>query len=500
MKKIALFSLMLVLGLVGNSFAGKGCVIQNCKGKGNDCLGAYDFSFKAEGSQSEAYICETGECGDGTVILSPDLEKAFICEIAAGWNNFAGFGDDKWSSYIDKINWCDDEQIRMLRNKDIRGNWLYNSTSDLHRKKTIVNTTEIEYYSKNDSGNAVVFSSKNLCFAWTCEYGFHVSADGKSCEEDSAHATPSGDCQADEERATKNISITGMCTGAECTPIVNGQCYKKKYLRCMEAIDEKKETKITWNGQDCVCTDDKKEFDYDSKQCVAKNKSTGKTCKELYGKYPERLACCEAGKDTKWTGSVKDGTCSCVDKTKDWDSAKKQCVARQNDDNSEYSDCYYNYDVNIRCANGNTYHERGSELLKKSQLNGLNCADFNSRFEKDDRKWQELYGDLCKDSVQNLPDGPSTTELSNAVSKLEAFTKTAESNKSVWKDSEGKFNTARLASDLTAGVVLGTVGGVVSGVVIKKKQIEKGFDVLHCAVGGQKVADWGDTFSVGFRR
>ncbi len=43
---------------------------------------------------------------------------------------------------------------------------------------------------------------------------------------------------------------------------------------------------------------------------------------------------------------------------------------------------------------------------------------------------------------------------------------------------------ARLASDLTAGVVLGTVGGVVSGVVIKKKQVEKGFDALHCTVGG----------------
>ncbi len=69
-----------------------------------------------------------------------------------------------------------------------------------------------------------------------------------------------------------------------------------------------------------------------------------------------------------------------------------------------------------------------------------------------------------------------------------------------WKTADGKFNTTRLASDLTAGVVLGTVGGVVSGVVIKKKQVEKGFDALHCTVGGQKVADWGDEFSVGLQR
>ena len=75
-----------------------------------------------------------------------------------------------------------------------------------------------------------------------------------------------------------------------------------------------------------------------------------------------------------------------------------------------------------------------------------------------------------------------------------------DNNKSVWKNAEGKFNTARLASDLTAGVVLGTVGGVVSGVVIKKKQVKKGFDALHCTVGGQPVADWGDLFNVGLRK
>ena len=29
--------------------------------------------------------------------------------------------------------------------------------------------------------------------------------------------------------------------------------------------------------------------------------------------------------------------------------------------------------------------------------------------------------------------------------------------------------------------------------------IEKGFDALHCTVGGQTVTDWGDTFTVGLR-
>ena len=69
--------------------------------------------------------------------------------------------------------------------------------------------------------------------------------------------------------------------------------------------------------------------------------------------------------------------------------------------------------------------------------------------------------------------------------------------RSVWKDKEGNFNTARLISDSVAGVVLGTVGGVVTSTVIKKNQVEDGFEDLRCAIGGQNVAHWGDEFVVG---
>lgn len=54
----------------------------------------------------------------------------------------------------------------------------------------------------------------------------------------------------------------------------------------------------------------------------------------------------------------------------------------------------------------------------------------------------------------------------------------------VWKNAEGKFNAARFASDATAGVVLGTVGGLVSNKLVKKNQIKKGFESINCSVGG----------------
>lgn len=93
----------------------------------------------------------------------------------------------------------------------------------------------------------------------------------------------------------------------------------------------------------------------------------------------------------------------------------------------------------------------------------------------------------------------NTAAINNAKAVLSAFFAKAESDVSVWKNAEGKFNTARLASDLTAGVVLGTVGGLVSSVVIKKAQVKKGFEALQCYIHGYKVADWGDVFEASLR-
>ena len=60
---------------------------------------------------------------------------------------------------------------------------------------------------------------------------------------------------------------------------------------------------------------------------------------------------------------------------------------------------------------------------------------------------------------------------------------------SEWRDAEGRFNAARLASDVTAGVVLGTVGGIVTAKVVKKNQLKRGFEDINCSVGGQNVAN-----------
>ncbi|MDW3024493.1 MAG: OmpA family protein [Alphaproteobacteria bacterium] len=83
--------------------------------------------------------------------------------------------------------------------------------------------------------------------------------------------------------------------------------------------------------------------------------------------------------------------------------------------------------------------------------------------------------------------------------KLSTIHKEFRGKRSVWKDAEGNFNTARLASDGIAAVVLGTVGGLITSNVVKKNQVEDGFEDIKCTIGGQNVAQWGDQFRVGIQ-
>ena len=94
---------------------------------------------------------------------------------------------------------------------------------------------------------------------------------------------------------------------------------------------------------------------------------------------------------------------------------------------------------------------------------------------------------------------PSDTKAPEVFTKLDAILDEHFTKSSVWKNDEGKFNTARLASDSIAGVVLGTVGGIVTSHIIKKNQIKTGFQDLKCTIAGQDVADYGDEFRVSIK-
>lgn len=118
------------------------------------------------------------------------------------------------------------------------------------------------------------------------------------------------------------------------------------------------------------------------------------------------------------------------------------------------------------------------------------------------RKWKNIASQkYVDDLINNLPNNANTEyinalhNIQTSMTTLSAFYAGIERN--VWRNEDGKFNTARLVSDATAGVVLGTAGGLISNKLIKKNQVRKGFDGISCYVGGQLVADYGDEFTVG---
>ena len=332
----------------------------------------------------------------------------------------------------------------------------------------------------------------------------------QECVSGGSDTDQNGKCEEGKEKATKSITVTSVCTGELCEPIVAGRCYDKEFLKCMEAVDRGEAA--NWNGKTCNCGD-KQKWDKKTYSCTAK----GKTCEELHpNASAERLACCRAGGATTWSGSETSGTCSCK-YGKEWTYTQGARTGQCVDKNvsvvpGEESDCYYTFNVDINCSNGTKYTAGERVKLTKeqaAQFGGCDATaariqsveDIIEKTKKEYKAAANLMLLICGSSSASVqPNGPSATELSDATSTLESFVSRASSEASVWKDADGNFNTARLASDLTAGVVLGTVGGVVSGVVIKKKQVEKGFDALHCTVGGQKVADWGDTFKVGLQK
>ncbi len=105
---------------------------------------------------------------------------------------------------------------------------------------------------------------------------------------------------------------------------------------------------------------------------------------------------------------------------------------------------------------------------------------------------------------QTEKDNDAVEQQSLARSRIESAAKTLQGIESglrvsAWRNDEGKFNTSRLLSDSIAGVVLGTAGGLITSNVVKKNQVEDGFEDLQCTVGGQVVASWGDEFRVGIQ-
>ena len=189
-----------------------------------------------------------------------------------------------------------------------------------------------------------------------------------------------------------------------------------------------------------------------------------------------KSACSAAAPAATWNEDTS--TCVCVNVDQTFNKERKECI-----DNEDYAKCKI-----LEGLGEATWYSSAKKCVCKKEgyvVKEEKCVEGDELIKQREDAERAEKVRLSRRKINDAHD--------NLKKKIETF------KVSVWKDNEGKFNTARLASDTIAGVVLGTVGGAVTSKVVKKNQVEDGFEDLKCSIAGQTVADWGDEFSVGMQ-
>ena len=146
--------------------------------------------------------------------------------------------------------------------------------------------------------------------------------------------------------------------------------------------------------------------------------------------------------------------------------------------------------------NKNKVDELYKKVIKEHCLTDGSRAVSNDTYNNDELL--NLMTELVR--VSGVPNAASIVNEISIDWLVDYLNALAMVDTTVWRNEQGKFNTLRLVSDSVAGVVLGTVGGVVTSTVMKKNQLKRGFEFLRCNTGGQDLAGYGDEFVVSFQQ
>ena len=481
MKKTWFLAVLFALGTV--NFAYAKCMLNACKS-----FSWYEPNgwIQAQVNSDQCWGCGLGpkSCSAGEVVPYIDEESEIISlhQCTFGFkNSFEKFNPG---------NFCDDSPIRKV------------SASNA---KTIYKEIGQET-TKTKIGDVNYFKGSAFCKYIYCKKGYMPNNDKTNCIVDTRNSNcrttngtthPNGHNFQQECKSANNVakgkgkleSLERIKANAKCTmtcatngwdlTLNNDSCEtkyepnstKKKCVKTQAAINDdnvrneaaRRNKCINsggdWSGGKCTC-DEAKNLRLSNGECVCTNenyKRSGDKC-VLTDTAQEKIDCEAAAS----TGAYwQDGECKCENPQHEW-RAKK---------------CQLKTDI-AECNNITGAHWVNNECK---------CKNAN----------QEINADrtACVASASFT----ATQTVNSAYSQLTAIHNKFRDNVSVWKDAEGNFNTARLASDTVAGVVLGTTGALVTSHVVKKNQVENGFEDIKCTIGGQNVAGWGDQFRVGIQ-
>ena len=303
-------------------------------------------------------------------------------------------------------------------------------------------------YKKSDSNKTTCTEAIVECYSgykladpisgWTIGKGQQLY---RNCVRQSSGATAPAQSTVVVHKNTtvvQQVTPSNSSTSGKQACVESGGTWKNKKCSCAS------EKYLVLNGNVCECTAGYSRND--QKVCVPTDETS---CKGL----GESVA--------RWENKQ----CVCVDKRQIYSPDNKKCIT-----NPEVTKC---------------------DKVADAQWTGDKCECIKQGYELKDGKC--VKGAALVSSEQK----DSRTKITSVYKKLNAMS--GDFKVSVWKNADGNFNTARLASDSIAAVVLGTTGALVTSNIVKKNQVSGGFEDINCQVGGQTVAGWGDQFSVGIQ-
>ena len=353
----------------------------------------------------------------------------------------------------------------------------------------------------HNNASSFIITNNEPCLRWECDSSKGYKEQGGKCVYDSDYQT----------YCTQNGGefANGICT---CKDILGLESADSgKTCKCKNGSD------YIWdkNKRQCVKSGAAIQRDRNNQQQQRQAQAAKEKCENSGGTWSSGKCNCDNSKNLR----LESGECVCLDST-NYRRDGNQCIltdaaALQREcEGAAATGAYWDLSTKqCRCSNPqhafiNKQCRMNPAIEACNQIPGAKWNQIANECRcTDPKKELNANGTACvemDEARQEREESEATAQLSAAKTKI---TKSASALKnmsegfkvSVWKNKEGNFNTARLASDSIAGVVLGTAGGLITSNVVKKNQVKSGFEDIQCTIGGQVVADWGDEFRVGIQ-
>ena len=439
-------------------------------------------------SGTGCYVCKNIYCGSGHVVAVAG--RATIRNNGGTYTDSlyecyrgGGIYDDRWRK-IGTIPYCTGAESRK---------------NDNNAEKRLFNITAGTSYDITNGASVSVASSSDVCFDYACKDGY-TRIDGQNvcvklnaqCTDKDGKKHTTGSELLNQNCETANADAT---TTSKLTSISNVKSDGLCKLTCADGgwsitlNDDACETKYEPNPIKKKCVKTKAAINDDN----AANK-----CTNSGGTWSGNGCKCDAAKNLR----LYNDACVCTDNNYERDGDK--CVLtdpaqQQKDCKAAASTGAYWEDNKCKCENPqhdwrNKKCQLKADIAECNKITGAHwvnneckCTDANMEINDEQTK--------CVLSATFT----ATQTVNSIYSQLTSIHNEFRDDVSVWKNADGNFNTARLASDSIAGVVLGTAGGLITSSVVKKNQVENGFEDIKCTIGGQNVAEWGDQFRVGIQ-